>query len=590
MPPAAEALLLAFLAAAAPAPTAPDLASLAERTRADEGVWLQGLTASLGHGRRVTAPLTFDPRRAAAGGLILASPSMPAGLGVSARMLEGLVTAGRMLDPGPSLARLHGVPAILLGDQVLWNAGGAGGIVGSRPVPGEAEKIAGFEVRRASGSVPVRLAEGDIVTLDPAGGRIILRAASEGQSWLSLAAAVRAYDGLRDAGALSRWAVEEISSARDGLKGALAAALISEVAERVGGAAGAADLRQLRSDIAPILDGPARSVLKNAESRVLARERRRVLSALSAAVAEPPSLAGRLLARARAGVERVRLLGEALDSPGGRRELDSGLAALEKRAGTVPEAAPQGMEPLLRGIGVRGPRAVPLPGSFYFRYVAQAGLGESLGRISQDTSLRPGQRSARARELIAGVPIPPDLAREISALLPDRGPWAALVPGAGPRPAAAPGWEGVREAWSALWSPRALGARRRDRRPLSVSEAEVSLARVEPCGVSGALLSRPPGAAALRIAVSAGSGDVEGVVTGRVVSVHLVIDGQGRLLQRPDAPLLAPEGLRKLGRLARVLEAHQGGPVEALYCFAGEDLILWSARELDPAPLPPPGP
>ncbi|MDE2490161.1 MAG: hypothetical protein KGM24_04895, partial [Elusimicrobia bacterium] len=107
--------------------------------------------------------------------------------------------------------------------------------------------------------------------------------------------------------------------------------------------------------------------------------------------------------------------------------------------------------------------------------------------------------------------------------------------------------------------------------------------------VSGTLFSRDPSSLRFgRVVVEASSGAAAGAAPAR-----WTLDARtGRVLDAEPgssaAPVLDDAELGRLARLARALDAWQGGAVEAAFSFDGGKLYVRRARAL--APPPPPRP
>ncbi|MBI4375685.1 MAG: hypothetical protein HY549_04460 [Elusimicrobia bacterium] len=179
-----DAALIASVLQAMDGVAPPNQAPLAARR-------MKATTLSLGRGR-VTAPLTFDARKAASGGYIYVcagAPDLEA-----TRFSEGLlIPPGTGLDHSLIAARRHGIAAMLLDSRS-------------------------------------NLREGDIVTMDARQGTISLHNPEQGARELELAQALKAYDGLRNGQALWQW-LEQRAGERSSVS-ALTRRLIAELTDR----------------------------------------------------------------------------------------------------------------------------------------------------------------------------------------------------------------------------------------------------------------------------------------------------------------------------------------------------------------------
>ena len=147
---------------------------------------LPGTTLSPGTGRPVTARLTYDRNRAREGGVILVLPGFSDSDAEAARLAEALVLgSGGAGGRGAAFARGHRIPAVTV-ESASW----AGGVLEAQaPVLGRTQSQGGVSFQVADKTIPLRLQEGDVATVDPGRGTVTLSAPEDSESALSAAAA-----------------------------------------------------------------------------------------------------------------------------------------------------------------------------------------------------------------------------------------------------------------------------------------------------------------------------------------------------------------------------------------------------------------
>ncbi|MBI5208999.1 MAG: hypothetical protein HY927_03400 [Elusimicrobia bacterium] len=593
-----------------------DYRRLKEEPEAADGATFFAVSASLGSGRKVTGRVTFDRRKAAAGGWVFAAASASPEDGQAIRMSEAVLASGGLLSSIAVAARERAVPALLV-ERARWGGPPEPFLELERAVLGEGSSVRGFQVRLAQKTVPQRIKEGDVVVLDPEAGTLTVPTADMAPVLLEAAAALKAYDGLKDGQALVQWLDAVSPDLAPASRLELGARLVSEMADRAGGAAGVDSLSKVRAAAERMLDSDGRAALRAAERKVFSRQVRRTLRDLDEAQSElgsaPPSWAARLCRQAEGRWERIGLLASAfrLASPASAQARHQGLRRLCGKQAKAEPPAPSKLQEALRRAGVKVPGTARLPAGMYRRFVKEAGLEERIGTVMDDPSLLLRQRSARIRDLLRAAEVPESLEREMMAGIPSAGPqgsWALLVPGSGPFVLRPGDLSPVKEYWASLWSPGRLAQRKKEGRGVLDSEAEVDLIRLEACERSATLLSRDPASGKARMTVSAAYGEIEGVLSGRaspdqytlgrngrevlpaIVGLKLVMlerDARGRLVERALAPdaaarrVLAAPQLESLAAAARALEGHYGWGVEMSACFAGGELSVLGSSPID---------
>jgi len=555
-----------------------------------EPVGFPALALSWGPGRPVCGRGTFDRAKAALGGLVYVVDAGEAGDEDAIRLSAAvLARRGGLSSRAAILARRHGVPAVALGRGV-WDPAGPT-LTLEETTFGPAVVADGAALRPAGPPRERVLREGDAVCVDAAAGRAELPPPEEAEARLAAAEAARAFEGLRDAGALERW----LSAAPDAAR---AAALMAELAPRAAeGGVSAADFARLDA-AARAAAGPAgRDALVRAETRAWRRSlraERRELAACPAAAADAPSadVLDRLAGGARAAAARAAAAGKLLGGDGGLAGLARACAAAAAaRRPSVPAASPALAE-AARAAGADVPESVEIGPDAWRAFVAENGLAEHLARIVDDASLGARGKSERIRARIlaarldessaAGRPIAAAAAGGPSVVSSEYA--SASVADARAAVAAA------RAVWAASWDPGPLSARLRAGLR-DAFDGRLRVERTPAADASGLLFSRDPASGRRgRVLVEAAAGGPEAVLSGAAAADRYVLDpATGRARESAPAggaPLLSPERLKRLARLARGLDSWRGGGVEAAFSFAGEKLLVLHARPLEP-PAPP---
>ncbi len=443
-------------------------------------------------------------------------------------------------------------------------------LVVTEPVLGPEECKGSVCWRPVTGSRPREVREGDALCVDAPGARLTLVPAAEADDRLAAAEAARAFEGLRDAGALERWLAADPRPAR-------AAFLLEELVPRaVDGAAGPAEFERLRR-AAFAAAGDEAPRLKRAERAAFARARAAAREELAgcaedAADAASQGVLDRLTSRATAQAGRVaataRLLGVA-DGGRRRRRRQRPRPPAPRKAGRQDRccAAP--------------PRRPPAPDLAVHR------LG--LHRARRRTGWRRGRWSARPATRRWACAASPNASRA-KILDAAASPWPRL---------SRPRWSRAEDAPRPRPTPRpsATRARRSGPRPgrralrrapareaaAPVTRAARARLRVEKTDAVGLAFSRDPGTGRRgRILVEAG-GDryVLDRRSGRQAA-------PARLSAADGKPALDAARLARVARLARALDAWKGAGVEASFTFTGGKLMLQSARALEaPRPVTP---
>ncbi|MBI5623008.1 MAG: hypothetical protein HY924_04435 [Elusimicrobia bacterium] len=591
----------------------PDYLKLKEEPDLSDAPVFLGLSASLGDGLRVAAPVTFDRAKAAAGGRVYAAQALSVRDHQAVKMSEAVLMAGGQLSYAAVVARRHSVPALIV-DGMRWGPESEPSLSFDAAVLGAVSSVAGFPVRLSRGSEPRVIKEGDVVVLDPGAGSLTLPDPERGKLYVSAFAALAAYDGLKDGQALAQWVDGQAAELGPALRLDLAGLMLSELADRVGGSAGAADLSKVRASLERLAGKDGLKSLRASETRVLAGQSRSLRASMDEALSELPSAsaawAARVCRREEGRWQRLGVLAGKLELSvdskvrASRRKLD---AACEK-ARSRPETGKQGYEDLLKSAGASSPAKADVPAELYRRFLEETGLESRIAALTDDISRPLARRAERIRELILRTDLPLDLAGEVSGRLPSSGAWALVAPGLGTRVLKPGAVSAVREHWAGLWTHGRMAQRKRDGRPVSDAEAEVGLIRLQECRSAAVILSRDPASNKRRMAVSAAYGGLDGVLSGRaspdqytlgpdgkevlpaVVGLKRLLvrhDPAGKLLEEPvagelaDKRVLSRAQLAKLARVARVLEGHQGSGVEVSACFEGGRLTVLGSEPID---------
>lgn len=540
-----------------------------------------GLSLSLGPGRPVCAKVTFDRATAEAGGRILVVDAASDADDRAIRMSEAvIVRRGGLASRAGAAARRQGVPAVSLG-QGRWDGRGPA-LYLDEPSYGSERVASGYSYRPVTGTEERALREGDAVVVDAATGRVLLVPAEQADARVAAAEAARAYDGLRDPQALEHW----LADSEDAHRGP---ALLEELVPRaVAGAMPPDDLTRVRRAAERSVPASAREAMRRAEALAFSRAAREAARrasdcAADAADASDAAALERLADEARASaagltaVAGILSLSDGGASAAARACRDAALKRAKARAGK-----PSSFAAAAAAAGADGPEGVELPAGSWDRFVESNGLAEWLARTLDDSSLGLRRKSERIRERIVagrlasvdGVSGPVMIVGEDAAL---KAEGAADAP------------RRVKEAWAASWTPGPLGARQRAGRGLAY-DGRVRVEKILPADASGIVFSRDPGSGRReRLLVEAAPGPLDGILSGGAETESYALDrATGRELAPRSggaAPLLPPERLARVARLARALDAWKGSGVEIAFSFSGTRLIAHTARSLE-APRP----
>lgn len=546
---------------------------------------LPAATLSLGDGRPVCARVTFDRRKAQAGGRIDVVDDGRAGDEDAIRLSAAVIARrGGFSSRAAISARRHGVSAVALAEAVWESSGPA--LLLSEPVFGAASREGGLAIRSAEGERKRVVREDDVACVDAASGRVVLPPAGEGEERAAADEAVRAYDGLRDASALERWLEEAPSASR-------ASALMRELAPRaLDGGISPDDLARLGRGARAAAGAAGQDALARAERRAWSRalaSARLELDECVASASDAPStdVLDRLSRRARELSSRASAAakifgGNGLDAPARACE-----SAASRRRASVPASAPS-LEDVAAAAGAARVPSTEISGEAWRLFVSENGLSEFIARTVDDASLGVRRKSERVRARILSARLTPttEAGRLVAAALVS---CPCLIAGDDATAKAADAREtldAVRETWAASWDPGPLGARLRAGQGAAF-DGRLRVSAAPKADVSGLLLSRDPGSGRRRVLVEAAPGSIDRFLDGRKDADRYQLEPiSGRaldvLVSSPNGRrLLAAGRLERLARLARALDARQGGGIEAAFSFDGERLIVHHAKPLE---------
>ncbi|HAM36785.1 MAG TPA: hypothetical protein DEB40_12315 [Elusimicrobia bacterium] len=549
----------------------------------DQGsVVIQGLPVSLGSGRRVTGRLTYDREQVAAGGRVYAPRTAEAAS--AGRMAEALILAsGSRLSPTAAWARSRRVAAVVL-DSARWENGV---LSVEQTVFGKTVKDpSGIAYQVAENHVWVRLKEGDVVTLDPVQGSVVLSAAENAESDLAAAEALRAYDGLRDGQALVQWWQARLDQPRAGI------ILVAELAERLAvGAARADDFALARRAVESSLAPDAKKLLRARERRAFYEQSRLAESFLRESLRSTSEAATAMAVRrvsieAEARWRGLKELAEALGLAESRpvaalwHRLKG--AAADRCRGLPERGAGDGFAAVAAAAGAALPRRGVLGMELYQRFLDEKGLGPRIAEIADDASLGLRRKSLRIRSLIMDSALTPEsgLGRQILERIPEADRYS--VSGAHETfsdVSRADVLKRILESWAACWDPGPLGARKRaaSNGLAAAPSAEVTVTASVPAEIVGTICSRDPSSGSReRLVVSASK---PGSSTGE----YLLDRKTGRALSSvmgTDERLLPTEVLAKLARAARGLDSHNGRGQEITFVWDSGKLYLLGSRPM----------
>ena len=544
-----------------------------------------GAAASPGPGRPVTGRAVFDEASAASGGGIFfsrcANPRADA-VRFSAAVVQA---AGGPFTPAAAVGRRHGTTVVTL-EGARWEKKPDGTavliLVGPRfgpPAPGPH----GSSIRLVEGEVRRTIQEGEVVTVD--GEKATVRAyPPEAQdAALDAAEALAAFDGLGGAQALARWLASRVSDRESA--GFL---LMEGLAGRVGNSAVPKDYAALRRASGELVGSPDR--LKGNESRAyedaedLARD---LIEEASAVQKENPLAAWAAAEEARRGLAVVAARAEAfgLRVP---KELARGLKALPvpRSAPAVLDLSPASVGAAARRAGAESAERVLLPEDLYSRWLGEAGLAGKISAIEENPGFGLRRKSLEIRRLILDADLGPRQGAGKAALSAAQGGGWLFSAGGRYHSVAEKTLPLIKEFWAGLWTPEALGRRKREGRALEPEQTRVAFIRPPAFDATGIALTRDPGNRFLRrFTVAAVGGGLEDLFSGGPAAAFeqtlLGADGNPLVAPLTRGPrVLSAERLSAVLGLARRLDEHFGRGLELTFGFSGGRLILVDARPL----------
>ena len=534
---------------------------------------LRGAAVSFGTGRAVTAALTYDPQRAAQGGFIYALRRLSDS--DAERLSEAMIlSAASRWSRGASQARARRIAVIVL-DQARWEGGA---LVVEAPVLSPPIRAAsGIAYQVVEKTVVVKLKEGDAVTVDPERGGLVLHQAEAAPAVLAAAAALRAFDGLKDGQALLQWRRSHQDEPRAGML------LVVGLAERLAlGEAKPEDFERLKREVESSLAGPEKRFLSAELACVMSESDQRARDFLeesldAAREAATIPAADRVEAEARRRWEGLKALGA------GSARVDRLWRKIEAvvsaRRGRLPPGSGDSLPEAAACVGASIPRRVALDSSWWRRFAQESRIRSRLAEIEEDASLGLRRKSQRIRALIASSPIDPEsaLGRDILKLLPEAG--AYEVSGAFEsfnKVSRTEVLEKILAVWMSCWDPAPLGRYRRSGK--SEPDISVSVAAQAPADVSGRAFSRDPVSGRRDRIV------VEVSKPGREPDEYALDRSSGREISPavlgPGGRLLQDKDLERLAKASRVLDGHFGRGVELEFAFAEGKLYLLGVRPI----------
>ena len=270
---------------------------------------------------------------------------------------------------------------------------------------------------------------------------------------------------------------------------------------------------------------------------------------------------------------------------------------------------------------------LPVPGGFVVTTDAYVQAADAVGLAAMVEDAEP----AALREKLASAPIDADLRVQVTEAYRALGDDVAVAVRSSATAEDLPGaafagqqdtylnivgadavLDAVRDCWASLWTDRAVSYRReRHVDPHTVRIAVVVQVLVD-AEVAGVMFSADPVSGRRdRIVVDGAAGLGEAVVSGIVTPDHYLLDDDGQQLEyRPGraevvirrdagggvreeeaeesgAPLLSPDRLKTLARLARAAEAHFGRPQDMEWAIAGGTVHVLQARPMTALPPEP---
>ncbi len=530
---------------------------------------LRGAVVSFGTGRSVTAPLTYDPKRAAQGGFIYADQSLSDSDGE--RLSEALVlSAANRWSPGASQARARRIPALVL-DQARWEGQA---LVVPMPVFGTPiQSSAGVAYQMVEKTVIRTLQENDAVTVDPERGILVLYPAPVAPSVLAAASALRAFDGLKDGQALVPWVQAHQEDHRAGIF------LVAGLAERLAlGEAKPEDYKRLKREVESALTKTERGSLSTELARVKKEAQEHGLGFLEEALSMAQEAAtlqaySRVEAQARQRWEGLKALGA---SNSRIDDVCRQIKALKHKelASTAGDALPEAAALVQAEV----PQRVVLGSDLWQRYVRESKIHARFVELEEDASLGLRRKSQRLQTLIAESPIDArsPLGQDILSLLPPSGTYEVSGAFESVAKVAQPEFLGkLLQVWISFWDPGPLGAFRR----AGKSEPDISVTVIAEvlADISGKAFSRDPVSGRRDIVVTASktgqSPDEYTLDRASGLEISPAILGSGkRALQDKD--------LERLAKACRFVDAHFGRGIELEFVFAKDKLYLLGVRPI----------
>ncbi|WP_138415386.1 PEP/pyruvate-binding domain-containing protein [Sinomonas gamaensis] len=153
--------------------------------------------------------------------------------------------------------------------------------------------------------------------------------------------------------------------------------------------------------------------------------------------------------------------------------------------------------------------------------------------------------------------------------------------------------EAIRKCWASLWTDRAVEYRKRQGIEPSDVAIAVVVQRMVDAEAAGVLFTANPlTGRQSELVVDAAPGLGEAVVSGEVTPEHLVLDRDGRVLERTagqgGGQVLSDTAARELAALAVRVERHFGVPQDIEWALDGGRVVLLQARPMTALPLEPP--
>lgn len=571
----------------------------------DPGLTFSGTGVSLGRYPRVTAKITFDRSKAAAGGLIFVVDRPSPADDEAIRLAEAVIfTSGGLLGRGAVAARTHLIPAVSL-RRARWAAGPALSV--EVPVFGPSRKSAdGLEHRPVQGATQRLLKEDEVVTVDAAEGLLLLYPPEVEDREYDLAQAVRAFAGLRDPDSLIHWFEDRAEAGAP-----LALRLAEELASRAAaGTVKSADLERALKGIKQALSPEGRRAFETAArglAESIGRDEGQFLAEAEQDLKDSAaqSAAARIVAAADARWRRYKDAAAALGAaPGAAAQAYAAFTQLGRKRLAALKGKDGGWRDAAASSGAPAPAGGRLGPEVYRSFVQEDGLEPLIQDVSDNAGLDLRRKAERIHALFSAAKLDADssVAKAILSAAPDSEFLHIETPEDSrrfvPRSELLPS---VKRAWASYWNAGALGARKRRGEALS---AEVVVEAALPADVSGIVFSRDPASLSRdRVVVEAAWGEREGMDAG--AADHYVLDRAGRQVlpaeiadkrtkflfdnvSRSVKPSVVPPGLSlerclsneqlvQLARAARALDNQFGRAISAEFAWSGGKVYILSA-------------